>query len=125
MTMEGKIVVREDMYGNKAIALHDLIRYNRKLKYYAAVLTGLDDKYTFKRVFIKLTKLAETKDAAIRIEDIKEGQVIEVHGESWKHRYRKYYVVNKITESEVEVTLVGHDSDLRQVIRLLKEREQK
>ena len=117
----------EDIYGQKAIALSELVRYNPKLRKWCAKITGYEiktvGKEPRKEVFFKREWLVKSKlkDGGVGIDmtGVKEGDIIEAHGESWKHTRNKYYKIVEIRDDCIIVEWIGDNDDLSQVIKLL------
>ena len=119
----------EDSYGDRVVDLGELVSYNIKLRKWCAKITGFEIKVVgksepekrvyFRREFLPKSRLPKG-GIGIDISSLKKGDIIEAHGESWKHSVDNYFRVIEIREDEVELERLGNDRDLSKVLRQLK-----
>jgi len=118
----------KDSFGDNVVKLSDLVSYNPKLRKWCAKITGYEVKMVGKRepekrVFFKREFLPRSKipDGGIGIDvsTVKPGDILEAHGESWKHSINTYYRVVEIGENSIKLEWLGNDKDLSKVIAAL------
>jgi len=83
--------------------------------WYVAEVVGPHEKYNLERDFLSYktdsSYSGKTGSKAIDVDDLKEGAVYEVRGDSWGNKHRRLYRLVSITEKDDSVELETEQLD--------------
>ena len=120
---DARDVVRLEVREDGCIDFRDIQYISEKVRWWLAVLRGLDPKYRYKREFVRTER--DRKGRRIpRITPVRlrpyEGEIIELRGGSWSNPNRRsYWRIVRVGDDYVELEPLS----VGEVDRILAERE--